>query len=388
MKRAWYFWAAAAVILAASQGCSEKIEPGHTVPPSGPVVKVVLATAQAGTWPLIFEAVGTVQAEAASTLAAKLMGTITSVAVKEGDRVRRGDILATIDERQVIAQRQQAEAALSEARQAKQAAEAASEAAAAAAELAAVTHRRYQMLLAQESVSRQEFDEVDARRRQAAAGQAQAEDMKRAALQRVRQAEARLSAARVSAGDAQLTADFDGVVAARLVDPGDLATPGKPLLRLEKAGGHRVDIRVPEAYVRSVRAGQTVSVRIEGPAPLSMEGVVDAVAPAADPGSRSFLAKVRLTGGGDLRSGMFARVSLTVGEDRLTTVPASALVLEGQLTGLFVVTPEGIARFRLVRAGRRLGDRVEVLSGLPEGSRFVVEPPPGLVDGAAVEASS
>jgi colicin import membrane protein len=134
MKRAWYFWAAAAVILAASQGCSEKIEPGHTVPPSGPVVKVVVATAQAGTWPLIFEAVGTVQAEAASTLAAKLMGTITSVAVKEGDRVRRGDILATIDERQAIAQRQQAEAALSEARQAERAAEAAREAARKAAE--------------------------------------------------------------------------------------------------------------------------------------------------------------------------------------------------------------------------------------------------------------
>jgi len=388
MKRAWYFFGAAAVLLAASQGCSEKIQPGHTTPHSGPVVKVAVATAQAGTWPLIFEAVGTVQAEAASTLAAKLMGTITSVAVKEGDRVRRGDILATIDERQVIAQRQQAEAALSEARQAKQAAEAASEAAAAAAELAAATHRRYQMLLAQDSVSRQEFDEVDARRRQAAAGLAQAEDMQQAALQRVRQAEARLAAARVSAADARLTADFDGIVAARLVDPGDLAAPGKPLLRLEKAGGHRVDIRVPEAYVRSVRAGQTVSVRIEGPAPLSMEGGVDAVAPVADPGSRSFLAKVRLTGGGDVRSGMFARVALAVGEDRLTAVPASALVLEGQLTGLFVVVPEGVARFRLIRAGRRLGDRIEVLSGLPEGTRFVVEPPPGLVDGAAVEASS
>jgi RND family efflux transporter MFP subunit len=316
------------------------------------------------------------------------MGTITSVRVREGDRVRRGDALATIDERQVGAQRRQAEAALAEARQAEQAAHAAREAAAAGAELAAATHRRYQAMLAMESVSRQEFDEVDARRRQAQAALDQAEDLQKAAGQRVRQAAEALAAASVSAGDATVTAAFDGIVTARLVDPGDLAAPGKPLLNMEKAGGHRVDIRVPEAHVRSVRTGQAVSARVEGPAPVSMEGVVDVVAPAADPASRSFLVKVRLPSGADVRSGMFVRVALAVGEDRLTAVPASALIQEGQLTGLYLVTAEGRARFRLVRTGRRLGDRVEVISGLAEGSRFVVDPPPDLMDGSRVEASS
>jgi RND family efflux transporter MFP subunit len=374
--------------MAALLSCGEKIEPGHTAPPSGPAVKTAVATARAGPWPLIYEAVGTVQAETASTAAAKLMGTITSVRVREGDRVRRGDVLATIDERQVNAQRRQAEAALAEARQAEQAAHAAREAAAAGAELAAATHRRYQAMLARESVSRQEFDEVDARRRQTQAALAQAEDLQKAAGQRVRQAEASLAAASVSAGDAMVTAAFDGVVTARMVDPGDLAAPGKPLLKIEKAGSHRVDIRVPEAYVRSVRLGQAVSARIEGPEPFSLEGVVDVVAPAADPSSRSFLVKVRLPSGADVRSGMFVRVALAIGEDRLTAIPASALIQQGQLTGLYLVTAEGIARFRLVRTGRRLGDRVEVISGLAEGSRFVVDPPPGLVDGSRVEASS
>jgi len=140
--------------------------------------------------------------------------------------------------------------------------------------------------------------------------------------------------------------------------------------------------------VRSVHSGQIVSARLEGPATASMEGVIDIVAPAADPSSRSFLVKVRLPVGGDVRSGMFARVALPVGEDRLMAVSASALVQQGQLSGLFVVTPDGIARFRLIRMGRSLGDKVEVLSGLPEGSRFVVSPPPGLVDGVRVEASS
>jgi RND family efflux transporter MFP subunit len=388
MQHAGILFFLAVGITAALLGCGEKIEPGHTVPPSGPVVKEAVATARAGAWPLVFEAVGTVQAEAASTAAAKLMGTITSVRVREGDRVRKGDVLATIDERQVDAQRRLAVAALSEARQAELAAHAAREAAAAGAELAAATHRRYQAMLARESVSRQEFDEVDARRRQTQAALAQAEDLQKAAGQRVRQAEAALAAASVSAGDAMVTAAFDGIVTARMVDPGDLAAPGKPLLNMEKAGDHRVDIRVPEAYVRSVRTGQAVSARVEGPAPFSMEGVVDVVAPAADPSSRSFLVKVRLAPGADVRSGMFVRVALAVGEDRLTAVPASALIQEGQLTGLYLVTAEGLARFRLVRTGRRLGDRVEVISGLAEGSRFVVDPPPGLMDGARVEASS
>jgi RND family efflux transporter MFP subunit len=316
------------------------------------------------------------------------MGTITSVPVKEGDRVRKGDVLVSIDERQVGAQRRQAEAALAEARQAEQAARAAREAAAAGAELAAATHRRYQTMLDRESVSRQEYDEVDARRRQAQAALAQTEDLQKAAGERVRQAEAALAAASVSAGDAMVAATFDGVVTARMVDPGDLAAPGRPLVKIEKAGSHRVDIWVPEAYVRSVRVGQTVSSRVEGPAPFSMEGTVDVVAPAADPSSRSFLAKVRLPSGADVRSGMFVRVALAIGEDRLTAIPASALIQEGQLTGLYLVTAEGIARFRLVRTGRRIGDQVEVVSGLAEGSRYVVDPPPGLMDGSRVEASS
>jgi len=388
MKHAWLLFAAVAGILSLSEGCSEKIEPGRTAAPPGPAVKTAVAVAQAGPWPLIYEAVGTVQAEIASTVAAKLMGTITSVRVREGDRVRKGDVLVTIDERQVGAQHRQAEAALAETRQAEHAAHAAREAAAAGAELAAATQLRYQTMLARESVSRQEFDEIDARRRQAQAALAQAEDLRKAAGQRVRQAEASLAAARVSAGDAMVTAAFDGVVTARMVDPGDLAAPGKPLLHLEKAGGHRVDIRVPEAYVRSVRTGQAVSAHVEGPTPFSMKGVVDVVAPAADPSSRSFLVKIRLPSDADVRSGMFVRVALAVGEDRLTAIPASALIQEGQLTGLYLVTAEGIAHFRLVRTGRRLGDRVEVISGLAEGCRFVVNPPPGLMDGSRVEASS
>jgi RND family efflux transporter MFP subunit len=382
------FWCLLGMLTACAWGCSEKIEPGHSSASAGAPVKTKVAEARAGTWPLIFEAVGTVQAETASTIGAKLLGTVTAVRVQEGDRVRMGDVLVTIDERQVGAQRQQAEAALAEARQMEQAAGAARDVAVAGADLATATYNRYQTLLAQESVSRQEFDDVTARFRQTQASFGQSEDMLKAAVQRVRQAEAALTSARVSVADAAVKAPFDGIVTAKMVDAGDLAAPGRPLLSLEKEGGHRVDIRLPEAYIHAVRPGQKAPIRIGRTLQTPIEGVIDIVAPAADPDSRSVLVKIRLPSRGDLRSGMFARVEIIVGESQLMAIPSSAIVRQGQLTGLFVVAPENTARFRLIRTGRNMGDgMVEVLSGLSDGTRFVVNPSPELVDGASVEAS-
>jgi RND family efflux transporter MFP subunit len=383
------FWWLLGVLAACAWGCGDTIEPGHSAADAGRPVKTEVTAARVSSWPLIFEAVGTVQADTASTVGAKLLGTVTSVRVQEGDRVRMGDVLVTIDERQAGAQRRQAEAALAEARQMEQAAGAARDAAAAGADLATATYHRYESLIAQESASRQEFDDVKARFRQAQAGLGQSEDMLKAAVQRVRQAEAALASARVVFADAAVTAPFDGIVTVKIVDAGDLAAPGRPLLSLEKDGSHRVDIRLPEAYVGAVRPGQTAPVRIGAASHPPIEGVIDTVGPAADPESRSFLVKIRLSPRGGLRSGMFARVEVSVGESRLIAIPSTAIVRQGQLTGLFLLTSESTARFRLIRTGRTLGgDMVEVLSGLSEGSRFVVTPSPGLVDGARIEASS
>ena len=376
------------VWMASLLGCADKIEPGRTSSADGPTVTTAVAAARLEPWPLWFEAAGTVQAGVSGTLAAKLMGTVTAVHVQEGQHVRRGDLLVTIDERQVFARRQQAEAALAEARQTSRAAESAREAAAAGEQLAAATYQRYQTLLARQSVSHQEFDEIESRFRQARAASMQALERLRAAGQRVRQAEAALAEARVSEADAAVTAPFDGVVTAKLVDPGDLAAPGRPLVTIEQSGTYRIDVRFPETVFHALAPGSPVRVNLGGTDSGPLEAKVDAVSPAADPESRTFLVKVRLPAGTDARSGMFARVAVSIGEDRVIAVPASAVVREGQLTGVFVITPENTARYRLIRTGRRLAERIEVVSGLPEGSRFVVTPPPGLTDGARVEEAA
>lgn len=377
-----------AAFLAAAAGCSEKIEPGTTAAESARSVKAPVATAAISTWPHVYEAVGTVNAKTSSTISAKMMGTVTAVNVHEGDAVSRGQLMAVIDDSQVNARLRQAQAALAEARGAEAASMSARDAALANAVLARATDKRYQALKQDDSVSQQEFEEVEARRRQADAAFKQAEAMVAAARDRIKQAEAALAAAEVSKRDTRVLAPYDARVTGRMVEPGDLASPGKPFFAIEKKGGAQVEVAVPAAYIEAVSLKQSLQVAVADFSPRPFEGTVSRIVPAADPQSRSFIVKVDLPADANVPSGLFARVMLPLASSRLMLVPNSAIVVQGQLTGLFVVDSEGIGRFRLVRTGRRFEDLIEIVSGLPEGSRYVTAPPPTLTDGARVEAAS
>jgi len=367
-------------------GCGDKIEPGNKKRAEGPFVKVPLALARTGSQAISYEAVGTVQSLTTSTLSSKLMGTVKEIRVREGDRVKQGQTLVVIDKRQVTAQLRQAQAALDEARRAEEAAVATRDAAVAGAQLARTTYERYLRLIKEESASRQEFDEVAARHRQAQASLEQAEQMLAAARYRVQQAEAEVSAAGVFRDDAAILAPYDGIVTAKMSEVGDLATPGTPFLTLESTGEYRVDVVLPEIYFSAVRLNQAVMVSIPASGDQLLEGRVETIVPAADPSSRSFLVKIRLPADGAARSGMFARVVFQTGEERIMRIPASAVVRQGQLTGIFIVDDHQVTRFRLIRTGRLFGDTVEVVTGLDDGQHFVVKPPLTLVDGARVEA--
>lgn len=369
-------------------GCTDKIDPGTTSPAAGPPLRAPLADARVMPHPFAYEAVGTITAETVSTLSGKLMGTVTAVAVREGDRVTRGQLLVSIDDRQVNARLNQAKAVLKESRRAEEAAVSARDAARAGAELARATYQRYRKLIAEDSASRQEFDEVRARHRQAEAALAQAEAMVEAVRQKIRQAEAALSEARIFRKDTRILAPFDGTVIAKRIEQGDLAAPGTPLLTIEKSGRFRIDVVVPENHIQAVFPEQKLSVRIPAIAGPPLEGIVKTLMPTADPQSRSFIIRVQLPAGIPIRSGMFARVRIPLGDDPMLMIAASAIVTQGQLTGVYVVGEDQIARFRLIRTGRRIDDLVEVISGLAAGSRYVAHPPADLKDGRRVEAAS
>ena len=365
--------------------CGDKIEPGTTTQ-SPPVVKdVPVAIAQMTDQPIIYEAVGTVQPGIRSNLASKLLGTIEAIHVREGDRVKQGDTLVLIDQRQVNAALRMAEASLSEAKKGLTAAISASDAARASEKLALATYERYLKLKKDDSISAQEFDEIEARYGQAKAALGQADAMIEAATARIKQAEAGLATARVNRKDAVITAPHDGIITGKMVDKGDLAKPGTPLLALETTRGFCVDVVLPETYIDYVQPRQKVSVRVPALKTGPLEGNVCTIVPSADPRSRSFIVKINLPIDRKVRSGLFARAEIPMGHSKKLLIPQEAVVTRGQLTGLYLIDSDNIAHFRLIRLGKTLGDSVEVLSGLKQGDRYVVEPTPKLQDGVKVE---
>lgn len=367
-------------------GCSEKIEPGTTPEANSVTVKAPVAVARITEEPNYYEAVGTITARTASTISGKLLGTVLQVHVNEGDLVRRDDLLVTLDPRQVTAQLEQVQAGLKEARRAEASAVSAHESARAAAELAAATMTRYKKLLEENTIPRQQYDEVEARHRQAQAALAQTEAMVAAAQSRVQQAEAAVRGATVSRKDAQVRAPYDGRVVDKLINEGDLAAPGTPLLTIEEEGLFCADLVLPERHIQAVQLGDEVRVKVPALDNLEVAGTVGRIIPSADARSRSFELKVAMPEGLDLKSGMFARVFIPLGRTGMLLIPQTAIRQEGQLEGVYVVDDKQTAHLQLIRTGKTYGERVEIVSGLAEGQRYVNEIKGDMTAGVKVEA--
>jgi RND family efflux transporter MFP subunit len=368
-KRFFYFFIFFTVFLIT--GCGEKIEPGNVKEKQKESIKATVVTAKIIRHPAIYESVGTVSAKTVSTISSKVMGSVTKVFVREGDLVKKGDLLATIDDRQAAAMFRQAKAALGAAQRAEISADA-------GAELATATYTRYQNLMKDESASLQEFDEIKSRYQQAKAELA-------ASKERVKEAEAALALAAVKRKDAVIKAPYDGIIRAKMVDVGDLAVPDKALFSMENKNAYVADLVLPEQYIHAVDLNQKVTVTVSALGSKTFTGTVQDIFPAADTKSRSFLIKIELPIDRELRSGMFARGAIPIGSSDLLLVPLTAVIHSGQLTGIFIVDSKQIAKFRLIRTGRIFDKTVEVLSGLKEGDRYVIDPPLNLTNGMKVE---
>ncbi len=333
-------------------------------------VRLVQVTTQK--MPETLEAVGTVRARESATLSAQIMGTVASVAVHEGDHVHAGQVLITIDAAQMASQVKQAHAAVATAEQQITAAE--SDAA-----LANSTLRRYEQLKAQKSVSPQEFDEVETR--------AKAANARLAALHSQKaEATAAASSAATMQGYTRIRAPFDGMVTERRADPGAMAAPGVPLLTVEKAGALQLEATVDESLLAALKVGGVLPVMIPALGNAPIDGKVSRVVPAADPGSRSFVAKIDLPTTPGLYSGMFGRALVTRGPAReVVTVPRSAVVTHGSMQSVYVVGSDRIATLRYISTGSAAGDSLVVLSGLSAGESFVVAPGERELGGKRVE---
>ena len=330
----------------------------------------------------MYRASGTVRARYTAAIAAKIAATILEIRVQTGDRVTEGQTLVVLDRANLEANLRRAEAACAEAESAISEAENAITAANANLDLARVTHGRFEDLLAKASVSQQESDESQARFKSAAAALEIATSKRRQAEARRSQAEAELATARVSLSYATLKAPFFGLVSERKADPGSLATPGTPLLAVEREGNLRLEASIDESRLGLLRIGELVAVEIDG-LNRTVSGRVAEIAPSIDASTRSFIAKIDLPAVPGLRAGMFGRAVFASGEREALLIPQSAVLERGQVRSVYVVDNE-IARLRLVTLGEARDNRREILSGLTAGEKIIIAPPPLLSDGSRV----
>ena len=237
--------------------------------------------------------------------------------------------------------------------------------------------------------ARAALEQAEAGLRQARASAAEAQ-MKRAAIgsaqAQVGQSTAALDVARVARDYATIPAPFDGVVSARLVDPGAVVSPGTPILKVQ-GGETRLDAVVPESVLASIHIGQTIPVELDALPGRPVPGRVKEIAPQGDPTSHTFVVKIVLPDGSQARAGMFGRARIRTGEDRELLVPASAAWDQAGLHYIYVVDRQNIARLRLITVGDRTGSQVQVLSGLDAGDRIVTGGRETAKDGSHVSAS-
>ena len=289
---------------------------------------------------------GVVEAVRVSTLAAQVAGRIVTLPVKAGDGVKAGQVLAQIDSRSAM----QAEiASQSQVREAQ-----------ANLANAKAKHERNQRLFEQKFISRAALDQTES---EFAAAQAQAA----AAI-------ANASVSSTSRSFTTIVAPYDGVVAATLVEVGDMATMGRPLVTVFDPSELRVTATLPQAVLAQARLDAPIAVEIPSLA-LSLDARRVTVIPIADARTHTTAVRLDLPRANGLMPGQYARAKIVTGRMRALAIPASAVLRRSEVTAVYVIDSGTRAQLRQVRLGENAGNGlVEVLAGLRAGERVALDP--------------
>lgn len=379
------------VMLAAGLALASCRSPERTRPEgAAPSVDVVVARAVSVDLPAYYEAGGVVRARVSAVISSRLLAPITAVHVRAGDRVRRGDPLIDLDAREPQAQDERAGAALAAAEQAVRGATDDERAANAALALARAQCARVSALFDKRSATAQERDEAEAALSTAEARASAASARVEQARAVVRSARAEADAVAIAVSYTTLTAPFDGVVTERAADPGTTATPGAPLLLVEKTDAYRLDVALDERRAGGLSVGAPVEIRFAGAEDDSASSwhptrIVELS--HVDPTAHTVRVGLEVPPNTSPRSGRFGYARFPGPTERVLAIPTLAVVARGQLAFAFVID-RGVARLRAVSVGRQQACRTEVLAGLVAGDDVIVEPPPGLGEGRPVRATA
>ncbi len=330
---------ALALTLALS-GCGEKDKQQQTATPAASVTAHI-AVVQKTVLPVISTAPGSVIAEQQAQIASRLMGFIREINVQEGQSVVAGQRLFTVDPSDIQGQVSQARAGLAQAE--------------AGLADAKNDYQRFATLYKEEAIPKQQWDKIRLQYQ--------------VAQQQAAAARAGLGSAAAQMRYATLTAPFAGIITQKLANVGDLAAPGKPVLMLENQSRLQVQTSVSSAVFNHLKLGDSVS--LQAGSSTAITGKIARLVPAADPATRTYLVKIDLPQGTQLKSGMYVLVAFPTGQREGVRVPQSAVLDRAGITGVFVVDNQGIAHYRMVRVGDSSDGQVEIQAGLTPGERVV-----------------
>jgi RND family efflux transporter MFP subunit len=334
-----------------------------------PVIAVKVSGISADNSSEFVTASGKIEAENSANVSTRMMGYVTKVHVKVGQKVNAGQLLVSVNNTDLQAKKAQVDASILQAT--------------AGYNNAKKDYDRFVALFAQQSASQKELDDMTSRYEMAKAGLEGAKQMRNEVMAQF--------------SYSNITAPFSGEVTNTFVKEGDMANPGMPLVSIEGASHLQVTAMVSESDITSIKNGMNVKVLVKSTNQKLSGKVVEVSGSAKNTGGQ-YLVKVNLNNAGkEVLSGMFVNVQFPITNKPQTTttkqsdkvlVPESALVKQGQLVGIYTIGNKNTAILRWLRIGKSFGNQVEVLSGLSANEQYIVSAEGKLYNGAKVSVQS
>jgi RND family efflux transporter MFP subunit len=332
-----------------------------------PITVKVSGTTENDNSPFV-TASGKIESQNSANVSTRMMGYVTKVHVKMGQKVSQGQLLVSINNTDLQAKKAQVDASILQAT--------------AGYNNAKKDYERFQALFAQQSASQKELDDMTSRYEMAKAGLEGAKQMRNEVMAQF--------------SYANITAPFSGEVTNTFVKEGDMANPGMPLVSVEGNGIMQVMAMVSEGDITSIKNGMPVTVLVKS-SNQQLKGKVSEVSGSATNTGGQYLVKINLDKKDNkVLSGMFVNVQFPIEKPKAKTetkksdkilVPESALVTQGQLTGIYTVS-NNVAILRWIRTGKSFGNQVEVLSGLSADEKYIVSAEGKLYNGVKVSIQS
>lgn len=307
---------------------------------------------------------GEVTAKQTATISTRMMGYITKIYVKPGDKVSAGQLLVSISSDDILAKKAQVQAMITEAE--------------AASKNAQRDYERFKTLRGQNSVSEKELENV-----------ALQNTSMNAKVQMARQ---QMNEVNAMLSYTNIRAPFSGVVTQKMMDEGSMANPGMPILTIEQNGELQIVASVPENYIQYVKVGDIAKIELKSLG-ATIDGKVSELSPSAFRTGGQYSVKLSIDAKDkeNIRSGMYANVLIPnkTGEDLTSKimVDKNSIVYRDQLTGVYVIDDQNQANLRWIRLGKSIGNQIEVLSGLSQNDRIVSKAEGKLYNGVKVSVN-